>query len=107
MGEFLQIYQEQLDLVAHDGENPSSVEALAARQRAALVWQFDRATSNGAFLRQALSDHPELRRRETFAEVDVQRRLWRACLDGVAQCDEFLEMTRAQVRHLRLVEEAG
>jgi len=96
LGEFLDLFDEQLGLVAQDQDNPTVIEVFAARRRTAILWQLDRLTSNGRVMRERVRDAVTrpIARAEHFAEADLDGRLMHLGFEQIEDADRLLRYGR-------------
>lgn len=99
LAEWLDLFDEQLRIVAADPARPTVLERFAARKRTRDLWAFDRVTSDGAVMRTRVRDAVtrQIARAELFAEGDLNGRLAHLLFESIEDADRLLRYGRQVV----------
>ena len=95
--DFLALFEECLERLADDANAPMRSEIVAARAEAAMIWGYDRETSDGNYIRQLAEANKDLRgaRQEFFASMEHQYRGRELILQALEQNSGFLDAVRS------------
>lgn len=99
LDQWLELYQDQLEVHATDPRRPTSTEKLLIRSIAAQIWRYDRSSGDAAALQVLVEGKRSWaeRRRNAFVETEARIRLRELTIADITQTQELLDVTRKAI----------
>lgn len=99
LDQWLELYQDQLEVHATDPRRPTSTEKLLIRSIAAQIWRYDRSSGDAHALQVLVEGKRSWaeRRRNAFVETEARIRLRELTIADITQTQELLDVTRKAI----------
>jgi hypothetical protein len=91
LADFLELFREQLAVVAGSVRTPTVTQRVTARRRAVIIWEMDRATSDikTAAVRRRAEESSAGRRQELFADSQLRQSQVSLAIEEIDSWDRF------------------
>lgn len=107
--ELLELFREQLALKASGDRKPTPTQRIAARRRAVVLWEMDRATNDiqTAAIRRRQLETQAGRRQDLYAESELRNQTVALAIHEIDSWDRFVSVALGMVEAVAIPERSS